>query len=148
MRVIQLLLLAIGVALTSAAASHAQTPDYRGIPDGFDYPADNKAFERDRKAGDMTALRRHGWMLFAGMNQTTPAGAPLWRTWYRINEAFAAAGTPPATQRDLTPQFLKPNQRIDAGPTPDAPRDSAFGSTSHAARPCHSPTATSRWRGR
>lgn len=124
LRVIRLLLLAIGVAFVGAAASHAQTPNYRGIPDGFDYPANKSAFERDRRAGNMNALRRHGWMLFAGMNQTTPTGEPVWRTWYRINEAFAPAGTPLSPQRDLTPQFLKPNQRIDSGPAPDAPRDS------------------------
>jgi hypothetical protein len=126
LRVIRLWLLAIGVAFMGAAASHAQTPDYRGIPDGFDYPADKPAFERERKAGNMTALRRHGWMLFAGMNQMTPDGEPNWRTWYRADEAFAPAGSPLASERRMTLQFTKPNQRKDAGPGPDAPRDSAL----------------------
>lgn len=126
MRIIQRWLLAIGVAFMGAAASHAQVPGNRGIPDGFDYPADKSALERERKAGNIIALRLHGWMIFAGMNKMTPNGQPNWTTWYRADEAFAPAASPPAAVPRLTMQFTKPNQLKDAGPSPGAPRDSVL----------------------
>lgn len=126
MRVVQLALLLIGATFIGAAGAHAQTPDYRGIPDGFDFPADKATLERERAAGNMAALRRHGWMLFAGMNEMTPKGMPVWTTWYRVDEAFASAGSALPGARDLKMQFTKPNQVKDAGPSPEAPRDSAL----------------------
>lgn len=119
-------LLAIVLVLAGAAAAGAQSLDYRGIPDGFDYPADKAALERVRKAGDMAALRRHGWLLFAGMNRTSADGEPVWRSWYRADEAFAPADAETAPDRRITLNFTKPNQVKDTGPGPGEPRDSAL----------------------
>ncbi len=126
MRLVQFAFLSFGATFIGIAGLHAQTPGYRGIPDGFGFPADKAALERERGAGNMAALRQHGWMLFAGMNEATPEGVPVWTTWYRVDEAFARAGSAPSGSRDLTMQFTKPNQVKDAGPSPDAPRDSAL----------------------
>jgi hypothetical protein len=126
LRAVSSALLLAAAAYLGTLAVHAQPADYRGIPDGFDFPANKAALERERAAGNMAALRRHGWMLFAGLNELTPDGMPVWTTWYRIDEAFAAAGSAPSASRDLAMRFTKPNQVKDAGSTPDAPRDSAL----------------------
>ncbi len=94
LRVVQFALLVFGAF--GIVGAHAQTPEYRGIPDGFDFPADKASLELARAAGNMTALRRHGWMLFAGMSEMTPTGMPTWATWYRVDEAFAPARLSPA----------------------------------------------------
>jgi hypothetical protein len=66
-------------------------PDpYLGIPDGFDFPATEKALTALRDREDVAAMRRHSWMVFAGINQKAPSGGPLWETWYTVPKTFAA----------------------------------------------------------
>lgn len=40
-------------------------------------------------AGDTAGLRRHGWFLWAGINQPGRAGWPIWRSWPIATQAFA-----------------------------------------------------------
>ena len=111
MRVHRPWLLAIAGVLFGAAAAMAQAPDYQRIPDGFDFPADKARLDKERADQNMSAMRKHSWMLFAGMTQMTPDGTAYWETWYRANDAFAPAGqmlAPRGAQPRL--RFERPNQ--------------------------------------
>lgn len=121
------LLASIGAALFFATTPLlAQAPDYRGIPAGFDYPADKARLEQYRQAGNLPELRKHGWMLFAGMTQEEADGTPYWETWYRTRETFRPAGTKLQSPRRLTLSFETPNQIEHPGPDLQAPGESVM----------------------
>ncbi len=52
---------------------HAQDP-YTPIPPGFDFPADKATLERFRKTENVAEMRRHAWLVWAGINQPAPTG--------------------------------------------------------------------------
>ena len=72
------------------------------MPDGFDWPADERVLYQISGGIkttsvsipgviDMVAQRKHGWSLFAGVTQpaSTAEGAPpVFHTWYTVEEAF------------------------------------------------------------
>src|SRR3984957_8270546 len=127
MRTFRSSLLAIGLTvLLVPAGSRAQAPGYEGIPPGFDYPADKAQLELYRRNQDLPALRKHSWMLFAGMTQEKPDGTPYWETWYRVTEAFRPAGPTPQGPRRLIHEFETPNQFKRSGVQPQAPGESAI----------------------
>ncbi len=127
MLVLRSSLLAMGLALLLApTASMSQEPGYEGIPPGFDYPADKAQLEQFRSDQNLPALRKHSWMLFAGMTQERPDGTPYWETWYRVTEAFRPAGPTPQGPRRLIHQFETPNQFKGSGVQPQAPGKSAI----------------------
>ena len=99
----------------------AQTTDYRGIPAGFDYPADKARLEQYRQAGNLSALRKHGWLLFAGMTREQADGTPYWLTWYHVDETFRAAGTELQHPRPMALPFETPNQFEHPLPGQQAP---------------------------
>jgi hypothetical protein len=72
---------------------------YKPIPTGFDFPADETALLKMRDDKDIPAMRRHGWMVFAGLTQPArPAEADsetVWETWYSGPIVFAPAGPSP-----------------------------------------------------
>jgi hypothetical protein len=120
-------LLWIGAALFLACTPlQAQAPDYRGIPDGFDYPADKTRLEQYRQAGNLPALRKHGWMLFAGMTQQEADGTPYWETWYHVTETFRPAGSSLQGRRRMTLPFETPNQFEHPDPGLQAPGESVL----------------------
>lgn len=112
------------VVLASASAA-AQT-GYFGIPPGFDYPADKATLEGLRRDQNVSALRKHAWMLFAGMTQTTPDGTPYWETWYRESEAFRPAGPTPQGPRRIIREFATPTQLRQIALAPHAPGNSTL----------------------
>jgi len=125
MHTLRLSLLALGVAILLApTASRAQDPGYEGIPPGFDYPADKATLEQYRQAGNLPALRKHSWMLFAGMTQEKPDGTPNWETWYRADEVFRPPGPTPQGPRRIIMRFETPNQFRHPGAGPQAPGES------------------------
>jgi hypothetical protein len=127
MRTLRSSLLAMGVLLLLApTASRSQAPGYEGIPPGFDYPADKAQLEQYRRDQNLPALRKHSWMLFAGMTVEKPDGTPYWETWYRATEAFRPAGPTPEGPRRVIHQFEPPNQFKRSGVQPEAPGASAI----------------------
>jgi hypothetical protein len=108
------------LVLLISTPGFAQT-GYFGIPDGFDYPADKATLENFRNTENLSALRKHSWMLFAGMTQTTADGTPFWETWYRASEAFRPAGPTPQGPRRIVREFSTPVQLQQTGLEPHAP---------------------------
>jgi hypothetical protein len=77
----------------SGDSLRAQTDTYSPIPAGFDFPADQATLERFRQTENVTELRRHGWWLWAGINQETAGGGPVWETWFPAEFVFRAEET-------------------------------------------------------
>jgi hypothetical protein len=125
-RTLQCGLLGLTLGVTALPFSLlAQVPaNYAGIPDGFDYPADKAQLENFRQTQNVSALRRHSWMLFAGMTQLTTDGTPVWETWYRKGEAFRAEGPTPQGPRRMIREFSIPRQFQSQGLTVQAPGES------------------------
>lgn len=99
---------------------HAQGV-YKPIPSGFDFPANQDALLKIRDHKDVAAMRRHGWMVFAGLTQhARPDEAnseAIWETWYPGGDVFAPAGPIPQgarKRRVFTP--LRQSQAAGAGP--------------------------------
>jgi hypothetical protein len=104
------LALAFSSAFTQAHAAAAEPAPAAGqkqpipIPAGYDFPAAAAKLEALVKARDEAGIRRHGWYLWAAINQPGRDGWPLWRSWDIATQAFApatpvtsAAGAPSAT---------------------------------------------------
>ncbi len=60
------------------------------FPKGFDYPASSLALEKMIKERDFVGVRKHGWYLWAGLNQPGRNGWPIWRSWYIATQVFAS----------------------------------------------------------
>jgi hypothetical protein len=92
------------------------------IPAGFDFPADEAALIQLRDDEDVTKMRLHAWMVYAGMTQPAPGGEAIWETWHPSHLTFAPDGPGP-----LTPQparvFAPPRQH-EGVPGPLAPGES------------------------
>ena len=103
-------LLAASQGLTQAAPEdEAKAPStYAPIPEGFDFPAPRSRLQAFADAGDLVGPRRHGWHLWAGLNQTAANGQPVWQTWFSYAQAFSpkpipnpTSPTSPRVQQDL-----------------------------------------------
>jgi len=82
---------AVRPAHTDAAAPDAP---YHAIPPGFDFPADEKTLLDMRDRQDVSGMRRHSWMVFAGMTQPVDAsGEPVWETWFPPEQTFVASSS-------------------------------------------------------
>ncbi len=114
------------VLVPTPSRSQTPAPGYEGIPPGFDYPADKAQLEQLRGSQNLAALRKHSWMLFAGMTVEKADGTPFWETWYRASEAFRPAGPTPQGPRRVIHQFETPNQAKRSGLQPQAPGESAI----------------------
>ncbi|MBL8644931.1 MAG: hypothetical protein JNK21_13435 [Rhodospirillaceae bacterium] len=107
---------------------------YTPIPPGFDFPAAEASLAAAINANDQTALRLHGWMVFAGLTQPArPSDAKseaIWETWYPGSEVFAS-GPMPQGERTLHRTFRVPRQFMPAvpGPAPQAIGDSQLSFT-------------------
>lgn len=82
---------------------------YTGIPAGFDFPADQATLLRFRDNNDIDAMRKHTWMVFAGMTQPAKNGEAIWETWYSSTETFQT-GAGPQGIRSLQRKFQTPRQ--------------------------------------
>jgi hypothetical protein len=89
---------------------------YRPIPAGFDFPADSRILLAARDQEDVPAMRRHAWMVFAGMTQPArwwdPHGEAVWETWYRDTEVFGT-NPPPEDKHRLSRAFITLRQSED-----------------------------------
>lgn len=109
---------------TTAIKGEAIAPDdvtYQGIPPGFDFPADQTNLLQLRDANNVAEMRKHAWMVFAGMTQPAPGGEAIWETWFSEPEVFQP-GPSPQGVRKIQRRFQDPRQfRAPAkGPSPQA----------------------------
>jgi hypothetical protein len=86
------------------AATRAQPPKPESIPPGFDFPAAASVLLRMRDVVDVPAMRRHAWLLFAGMTRPAHGGGPIWETWYPVEDVYPIAR--PANSFEPSQQFL------------------------------------------
>jgi hypothetical protein len=102
------------LATTSVPAPQAVV--YRPIPPGFDFPADQNALLQMRDTQNVSAIRRHAWMVFAGLTQPTPSGEAIWETWFSEEQAFNPGAAPQAlAPHRLQRRFRNPRQFRVAG---------------------------------
>jgi hypothetical protein len=109
---------------SSADAPPPRKPSSEGaqpIPDGFDFPADGKSLVALRDKADpasVAKLREHVWHVWAGLNQATPGGGPVWETWYTKAEVFRAGAAPQGASTKRVRAFEKPRQLDPHGASP------------------------------
>jgi hypothetical protein len=75
------------------------------VPPGFDFPAARADLEKMRDDGNVAGMRKHAWMVFAGLTQPTPGGEPIWETWYSSLDVMSGAAG------GAQPQGLGPKRR-------------------------------------
>jgi hypothetical protein len=101
-------------ALTSGEGSRGEGDRfaYQGMPEGFDFPAEDYRLQGYVLDGDQRAIRRHAWNLWAGL--TSPSDSvvdgqrlPIFATWYSIPEVYNAEGRAGVDRRPYArPQHL------------------------------------------
>jgi len=90
------------------------------IPSGYDFPAEESELLKLRDLGDVGGMRRHSWLVFAGMTQSTTTGEAVWETWYSARETFGPAQPQGLATRKLQRRFQIPRQFGKSGPHPQA----------------------------
>jgi len=70
---------------------------YQAFPPGYGYLEDGEAIERAIAEGDQSAVRDHGWKLWAGIIQ--PAIDVAWPIWYTWPNTYDAFYNPPAAHK-------------------------------------------------
>jgi hypothetical protein len=88
-------LVTLGLLQTSPADA-PQRPAQE-IPPGYDFPAEAVTLRKAIDDEDVLGMRRHAWLVFAGLTQPTKEGKPIWTTWHYRDEVFRdqAPGAPP-----------------------------------------------------
>ncbi|MGC2494112.1 hypothetical protein [Candidatus Binatus sp.] len=110
----------IAVLILSAAVSRSWAQNvYHPIPIGFDFPADPAALLKLRDDGNVSGMRKHAWMLFAGLTQPTETGEAIWETWYTATQTFRSGAELQGEHR-LVRKFQNPRQFMSPGPHPQA----------------------------
>jgi len=114
---------AFAVLTAVSAAGWAQSAVYTPVPPGFDFPAKEETLLNALKTNDEAALRKHAWMIFAGLTQPArpnePGSEAVWETWFSGAEVFAS-GPAPQGGRTLQRRFEVPRQLRTPGPAPQA----------------------------
>lgn len=84
-----------------AGAQNAPNRPPLPFPSNYDFPATNLQALIDKR--DVAGLRRHGWYLWAGLNQPGYNRWPIWRSWHIPTQLFpsppGAAEQPRRTSR-------------------------------------------------
>src|SRR6476660_7230820 len=88
--------LLVGVFVASPALSQAPADSHLPIPPGFDFPAEEATLLKFRDENDVPSMRKHAWMVFAGMTQPAPGGEAIWETWYPSEQTFNQGAAPQA----------------------------------------------------
>jgi hypothetical protein len=86
-----------GVAPREGSRAEGDQFAYQGMPEGFDFPAEDYRLQGYVLDGDERAIRRHAWNLWAGL--TSPSESvvdgqrvPIFSTWYSIPEVYNPEG--------------------------------------------------------
>jgi hypothetical protein len=79
------------------------------IPNGFDFPAARADLEKMRDNQDVAGMRKHAWMVFAGLTQPAPGGEAIWDTWY-LSEDVMRVGAVPQGLAPKRRTFRQPRQ--------------------------------------
>jgi hypothetical protein len=120
--------LAALVGIGGVAAAQPADP-YLGIASGFDFPFDATKLAELRDRGDLGAMRRHAWMVLAGLTQPAKSGGALFETWFRSDDVFRFPQAQAARKRPLTHRFETPRQLRARGPHAQAAGQSLFSFT-------------------
>jgi hypothetical protein len=109
-------------SVAPAATTIPNRSNYRGIPTGFDFPADQETLLRFRDTQNVVEMRRHAWYVWAGLTQPAPGGEAIWETWYSIDETFDPTPETVAVEsEEIQRDFITPRQFTDpTGATPQA----------------------------
>lgn len=112
------------MVLSYALACFAQTQTpYEPIPSGFDFPGDQTKLLGFRDSQNVAEMRKHVWMVFAGLTQKAAGGEAIWETWFSAPETFQLGPTPQGeAARPVQRVFQEPRQFRSAsgGPHPQA----------------------------
>lgn len=112
------------LCLAICSVAKAQPDPYSPIPAGFDFPADQATLERFRETEDVSEMRRHTWWVWAGVNQPTQGGGPVWETWYPTSFVFRLENQNEVPGAPRTrPRFEIPRQfgTDSSQPAPEVP---------------------------
>jgi hypothetical protein len=93
MRGINVMLTSLAVGVLTSATLLPQGPGdpHLPVPRGFDFPADATELLAFRDTGNVEKMRRHSWMVFAGITQPAPGGEAIWETWWPSDQTFSTA---------------------------------------------------------
>lgn len=101
-------------ALIASALAFGQGVVYQEIPPGFDFPAEQAALLAFRDNRNMPAMRKHSWMVFAGLTQKTATGEAIWETWYSVPATFSTGAGAQGVRR-IERRFTAPRQFAPPG---------------------------------
>lgn len=79
----------LAIAVSAILTGPLQAAEYQEFPDGFGWPADPETIQKAIDNGDLSAVRDHGWRLWAGLNTTGDDDTPVWATWPTSTQVFA-----------------------------------------------------------
>src|SRR5436190_15787772 len=86
-----------------AQVTFGQHVQYKPIPEGFDFPAPQETLLKYLKDADVPAMRKHCWMVFAGLTQparpSEPASEAVWETWYGGSSVWSKGPGPQGVER-------------------------------------------------
>jgi hypothetical protein len=101
------------VIFTSTMLTMAQPANdpHLPIPPGFDFPADRQTLLKLRDTNDVAGMRKHAWMVFAGMTKDEPGGGAIWETWWPADVTLSPGAVPQGAGR-LRPPFKTPRQFV------------------------------------
>ena len=104
MKMLAKYLLMVALVVTyEAIVTHQILGQALSIPSGFDFPAKQTDLEKLRDDQDIAGMRKHAWMVFAGLTQPSPSGEPIWETWHSSLDVMNPGPIP---------QSVGPKQRV------------------------------------
>jgi hypothetical protein len=109
----------LSLSLPTGSSASPVAADYMDIPPGFDFPADQAILLGYRDTNNVSAMRNHAWMVFAGLTQKTPGGEAVFETWFSGPEVFNPGPSPQGVRR-IQRRFQTPRQFRRPGASPQA----------------------------
>jgi hypothetical protein len=113
-----------GLTLGEGSRGEGDRFAYQGMPEGFDFPAEDYRLQGYLLDGDQRAIRRHAWNLWAGL--TSPSDSvvdgqrvPIFSTWYSIPEVYNSAGRASAVRRPYARPHPPTQSAIARGGNPE-----------------------------
>ena len=95
----------------NAGAKDSADNTYRGIPPGYDFPANQQTLLNYRDRVDVEAIRKHAWMVWAGLtHQPSQDQAAAFETWYSMPRAYDPNSNSDSGKRGLREHFATPRQ--------------------------------------
>ncbi len=116
--------------LAAGPAVAAPAIDPAPFPPGFDYPQTAQTVLGWVRGRSGQSMRKHGWSVFAGLNQKTADGSFVWRTWYTSTQAFpwqyARSGTDPNRPSMMSRRNVHQAEGVGGDPNLSVPGDPVY----------------------